>query len=108
MGIGAGILSSTVLILLAIAIYQISARKKWKTVAKVFGAFVLLLVVLGAGIWGWNAYKARPKVLTELAGLRLGMTPLEVKLAKGAPTNDQASKPEQVEGSSLPEKQKPT
>lgn len=85
MTLGEGIFWSTVLILLAAAIYQISIRKKWKLVGKVFGILIVIGAVIGGGFWGWLTYQTRPVVVTELAGLRLGMSPVEVTLLKGEP-----------------------
>lgn len=89
MTVGDAIFWSTVLILFAAAIYQVSIRKKWKFVGKTIGVFFIIGAVGSAAIWAYFSYKNRPSPATELNGVRLGMTPLEVKLAKGAPTIDQ-------------------
>ena len=98
MSLGTGIFASTVLLLFAAALYQITIRQKWKTVGKVFVGVVLVGLVTAGGIWGWTIYSERPSVVTELSGVRLGMNPLEVKLAKGAPaTENQPSQQEDGE-----------
>ncbi len=89
MTIGDGIFWSTVLILLSAAIYQISIRKKWKLVGKMVALLLLFGVVGGAAIWGWYSYNNRPSPVAELNGIRLGMSPVEVKLVKGPPSNEQ-------------------
>lgn len=94
MTVGDGILWSTVLILFAAAIYHISIRKKWKVVGKTIGVFFVIGAMGTAAIWGYFTYKNRPTPATELNGVRLGMSPLEVKLAKGAPTTEQNAKDE--------------
>jgi hypothetical protein len=43
----------------------------------------LIGALVGGGVWGWLAYQNRPYVVDTLAGIRLGMTPLEVQLVKG-------------------------
>jgi hypothetical protein len=86
MTLGSGILWSTILVLLAVTIYLVSVRNKWKTVAKLFGVLILGAAFIGGATWGWYAYQNRPQVVTELGGIRLGMTQLDVKLLKGAPT----------------------
>lgn len=88
MTLGEGIFWSTVLILIAFFLYQISVKKKWKTVGKVFVILVLVGVLIGGGFWGWNVYELRPRIMDELDGIRFGMSPLEVKLVKGAPTRE--------------------
>ena len=94
MTVGDGILWSTVLLLLAVAAYQVSVRNKWKAAGKMVGVLLLVVVVVVGGSWGWNRYKDRPREVTELAGVRLGMSSVEVKLAKGAPQNEAEAKTE--------------
>jgi len=93
MTLGDGILWSTVLILTAAAIYQFSVRKLWNTVGKVSTVVVLIGAVVGGGFVGWNHYKLRPHIVNEIGELRLGMTPLEVTLAKGEPINSDSTEP---------------
>ena len=89
MTLGDGILWSTVIVVLAASIYQISIRNRWRTVGKAFGILVLAGILIGGALWGEYIYKSRPRpyAVTELGGVRLGMTPLEVRVAKGAPIN---------------------
>src|SRR5262245_57158449 len=94
MTVGSGILWSTVLIVLAVGVYQVSVRRKWKIVGKIFGGLIFVAIVAGGGLWAWDRYENRPKVVELLDGVRLGMSPLDVKLAKGEPQNDATSKPE--------------
>jgi hypothetical protein len=98
MTLGDGIFWSTVLVLLAAAIYQMSIRKKWKTVGKVFGVVILAGAAIGGGAWAWDAYNNAeeefvPSVVTALGGIRLGMSPVEVKLAKGMPETENEPTP---------------
>jgi len=88
MTLGEGIFWSTVLILVTFFLYQVSVKKKWKTVGKVFTILVLVGALIGGGFWGWNVYELRPQIMGELDGVRLGMSPVEVKLVKGAPTTE--------------------
>lgn len=97
MTVGSGILWSTVLVVLAVTVYQLSVRRKWKVVGKIFGGLILVAVVVGGGLWAWNRYENRPRVVEMLDGVRLGMSPLDVKLAKGAPKNDATATPEKTE-----------
>ena len=90
MTLGDGIFWSTALILLAVASYQIFRHKKWKLVGKVFGALFLVGAVLGGGLWSWTVYQERPSPVQGLEGVRFGMTPAEVKVQKGEPTNEEA------------------
>lgn len=95
MTIGDGIFWSTVLILVSAAAYQASIREKWKVVGKAVGLLMLVLAVGGAAVWGWYSYSNRPRPVSELNGVRLGMTPVEVKLAKGSPSNEKDNKIDQ-------------
>jgi hypothetical protein len=86
MTLGAGMVLSTLLIIAAVAIYQISVRGKWKIVGKVVGILLLCIGVLAGIGWGWYSYANRPSAAQELEGVRLGMTPVQVTLARGEPT----------------------
>jgi len=88
MSIGAGLLWSTIIALIAIAIWRTTVNKKWKTVGKVVGGIALLGVIVGVAIWGWLKYQDRPQVVTQLAGIAIGMSKAEVTLALGKPTRD--------------------
>ena len=85
MTLGEAIFWSTVLILFSLGIWQITKQRRWKSVGKVVLGLVLLNVVIGASYWGWIRYQERPIVMSELAGVRLGMTPVEVTLKLGMP-----------------------
>lgn len=65
---------------------QITKKKKWRLVGKVFAVLVLINVIVGLVVWGWYAYKGRLQPVSELGGVSLGMTPLDVTLALGKPT----------------------
>src|SRR6185503_8768735 len=69
------------IIVLALLVFSPGFRKT---------AFALVvLAVVAFGIYAMrNAYENRPRVVEELAGIRLGMSPVDVKLAKGAPNNE--------------------
>lgn len=98
MTLGSGILWSTVIVLLAVTIYQVSVRNKWGTAGKAFGVLILLGAIIGGAAWGWYVYQDRPQVVTELGGIRLGMTQLDVKLLKGAPTSESEISEQEEEG----------
>jgi hypothetical protein len=97
MTLGTGIFSSTVLVLLAIAIWQITARHKWKLAGKIAAGFVAVCAAIGGGYYGWNYVHNLPPppeplhVVTELGGVKLGMSPTDVTLALGKP--DTADEP---------------
>ena len=88
MTLGEGILWSTILILLALSVYQISIRKKWGLVGKGFGGLILVGGLITVGIWGWLEYQKRPQKLIELDGIELGMSFVDVTLKKGMPNNE--------------------
>jgi hypothetical protein len=86
MTLGTGVVLSTLLIIAAVGIYQISVRGKWKIVGRVVGILLLCIGVLAGIGWGWYSYANRPSAAQELEGVRLGMTPVQVTLARGEPT----------------------
>lgn len=88
MTLGDGILWSTVLLLSSTGIYLLSVNGKWTNFGKVFAVFVLIAIVVGVGIWGYDWYKDRPYAETEFQGISLGMRPVDVTLLKGSPNNE--------------------
>jgi hypothetical protein len=85
MTLGDGIFYSTLLLVLAAAIYQVSIRQKWNLVGKIVGSLALLGAVSGGAYWLWDSHQSRAREVTELAGVRLGMTPVDVTLKLGKP-----------------------
>lgn len=57
------------------------SRRSWKIASVV--AFLLL-----AAWWGWDAWQNRVERTDSLNGLRLGMSPLEVRYVKGDPSEE--------------------
>lgn len=77
------------IVLLGFAFYgliQINKKKKWRLVGKILAVLVLINIIVGLAVWGYYEYKERPQPVSELGGVSLGMTPLEVTLALGKPT----------------------
>lgn len=85
MSIGAGILYSTIAILLFAAFWLITSRRGWKTVGKVTAFVVGLILIVTIGFWGWDGYSKRAVRLDALDGVRVGMTRGDVQVEKGEP-----------------------
>lgn len=85
MTLGTGIFASTILVLLAVALWQVTKHRRWRLVGTVFGVLVGLTALIALGVWGWTEYANRPTPQRSLAGIALGMVPAEVKLRKGEP-----------------------
>lgn len=88
MTLGDGIFWSTIVIVVAGAIYQISVRKKWRLIGQVLGVLILIGAVIGGSVWGWFRYENRPYAIQELDGIRLGMRPVDVTIAKGEASDE--------------------
>ncbi len=96
MTIGDGIFYSTILLVLAGAIYAISVRGKWKTAGKVFSVFVLVVAVSYAIFYGYDQYQSRPQssaseplaAVTEYMGVKLGASRVDVTLKHGLPERE--------------------
>jgi len=86
--VGAGIIWSTLIVLLAVAIWRTTVNKKWKAVGKVLAVIIGLGVLIGTAWWGWEEYQNRPQVVESLGGVSVGMTDVEVTLALGKPGED--------------------
>lgn len=94
MTIGSGIFWSTVLVLLAVAARQITLHQKWKITGKVFGGVIVVCAAIVGGFYSWHYIKSLPRApseVTELEGVKLGMTATEVTLLLGEP--DQKTEP---------------
>lgn len=85
MTIGEGIFWSTIVAVLFASILLLTKHKKWKAFRKVAGGIVALALVSGASIWAYLRYEDRPQEAFELNGVQLGMSEVEITLAKGAP-----------------------
>ncbi|RDH82476.1 MAG: hypothetical protein DIZ80_09300 [endosymbiont of Galathealinum brachiosum] len=65
--------------------YIITIYNKWKLIGKAFGGLIALSIIGGASYWVYLEYAARPQVLNSLRGIDLGITEVELTLAKGKP-----------------------
>ncbi|USN87862.1 MAG: hypothetical protein H6779_00240 [Candidatus Nomurabacteria bacterium] len=63
-------------------------KKKWKLVGKILGGLILLGLLIGGGVYAYQTYSERPKEVTELAGISLGMKKVDVTLIKGQPSDE--------------------
>lgn len=98
MTVGSAIFWSTVLVIAAFAARAVTRSGKWRVVRTIIALIVGLSIVAALGIWGWSRYQERPIVTDELVGIRLGMKPVDVKLLKGAPFNEDTAVPEVKDG----------
>jgi len=53
MTLGTGIFLSTVLVLIALGLRQISKHGKWRVTAKWAGATVSIFMLVGLALWAW-------------------------------------------------------
>lgn len=87
MSVGESFLWVALLVIFVLAVRSVNQKKKWSLVRKVVGGLVILAAIVGSMFWGWNVYKERPRLVTQLGSISLGMTPVEVTLALGKPNN---------------------
>lgn len=85
MTLGEGIFSSTLAILFAFFLYQLSVRRAWAKAIKFAAVFALLVLALAGGVSGWQYYQARPHADGKIRGIGLGMSKTDVTLALGEP-----------------------
>ena len=88
MTIGSGIFWSTVLVLMAVAVRQITKHGKWKPVGKISAGAVVICAGITGCVYAWNYIKSLPPApseVTELANVKLGMSPSDVTLNLGQP-----------------------
>lgn len=82
--LGTGVFLSAIFLGL-IGLYA-STKDRWnwkKVVLRGGGGFIALIAALGLGIWGYSWFESRPVPQDELMGIKLAMTPQEVKYLKG-------------------------
>ena len=90
MSVGAGIVWSTLLILLAIGVWRVADNRKRKLLGRAVACLMVMSGLMSLATDGWSKpKKSRPQAPTELAGVRLGMTPAEVTVALGKPTTEE-------------------
>lgn len=88
MTIGTAIFLSTTLLVVAFAIHQISKHGKWMAISKWAAGFSAVVALAVIGFVQWDSYDRRPQPPQPedtLHGVRLGMSAVDVKLAKGLP-----------------------
>ena len=87
MTLGDGILASTVLVLLSIAIWQIVGRLKFLFTLRNIAVAVALSCLATLGFMAWQRYEQRPKKPDEVRNITLGMTQADVLVELGKPSD---------------------
>ena len=85
MTLGEGIIWSTLLIITFISILLLTKHKKWKSFSKILLSFVGVGGIIAISMWQFSIYENRPKLMTSLNKVNLGMREVDVTLAKGEP-----------------------
>lgn len=85
MTVGEGIFWSTVLVLAFASVVLLTKHKRWRTFWKVVVVSLVLGAFVGVGVWLYLRHQDRPQVMDSLNGITLGMSEVEVTLAKGKP-----------------------
>ncbi|CAN0459617.1 unnamed protein product, partial [Discosporangium mesarthrocarpum] len=91
MTIGDGIFYSTVLLVVAGAIYFVSTKGRWKLFAKVVGSLIVIASLAAGGIWIYFNRPSPPDELLPVSrymGVDLGSKRVDVTLAKGEPEDE--------------------
>lgn len=85
MTVGEGIFWSTILVVSFIYIALITKHNRWLGFFKVVAVIILLGALIGVGAWLYSRYQDRPQIVTSLNSISLGMSEVDVTLAKGEP-----------------------
>lgn len=88
MSLGASLIWITFILCTIGGLYLVTRARKWRLVAKLLATLILIFILIGVGTLFWGWYTTRPYVATSIGDVSLGMTPLEVTLALGAPSVD--------------------
>lgn len=89
MTLGDGIVTATILVLMAIALYLISKHRKWLLTSKLMAIPLSLALLFSLGIFGFQFLENRPYRATSFANLDLGITPADAKIILGAPASEE-------------------
>ncbi len=85
---GESILTIAIFAGFSFGVYKIHQHKKWKLVLKILGVIILISLLVSAGIYGYWWYKNLPHEASTLGKVSLGMSPVEITLELGKPTNE--------------------
>ena len=86
MSVGDSIFLSAVLLSIVGLYAATKDRWNWKRLTKwVVSVPLILLVVLGLGVWAYSAYQDRPTAQNEFGGVTLAAPQADVRFAKGEP-----------------------
>jgi hypothetical protein len=97
MTLGTSLFSITILVFIFLGIKYISKKKKWRLAGRVAGVLLLIIIVIGLSVFGWYRYQDRLRPISSLGSISLGMSPIEVSLALGKPS--QETQPDNFGGS---------
>jgi len=87
MTVGEGIFWGAIVLALVGLYATTKDRWKWKRIAKWgVGAPVVLLALIGAGMWAYKTYEDRAQPQTSFGGVALASTQNDVRFAKGEPS----------------------
>ena len=87
MTLGDGILASTVLVLISIAIWKIAGRLKFLFTLRNIAVAVGLSCLATLVFTGWQRYEQRPQKPYEVRNITLGMTQADVMVELGKPSD---------------------
>jgi hypothetical protein len=84
--LGAGIRGSTLHVPVGIGAGRVAVGSRRRAHARVATLCTTVIVLAGVSVWARSEAPEPRREITELAGVKLGMTPLEVVAALGQPT----------------------
>lgn len=88
---GESLFTIAILGVFSYGIYLIHKKRQWKLMGKIIGVAALISLLISAVVYGYNLYKDRPTIQTELADISLGMKKVDVTLVKGKPDSENIS-----------------
>ena len=92
MTLGDGILASTVLVLLSIAVWQLAGRLKFLFTLRNIAVAVGLSCLATLVFTGWQRYEQRPKKPDDVRNITLDMTLADVGVELGKPADTKISR----------------
>lgn len=82
---GESLLTIVILFSIGFGLYKIHQKKMWKLVGKIVSIIIVITLLISVGFYIYKGYQDRPREVSSLGGISLGMKKVDVTIKKGKP-----------------------